>query len=176
MGKVLWHCCSLSHLVTEDERPYGCFSGSNPNKECPCLEIEFDNFVHPLAYPSDEQFKQLALQAVQREGLSYKVCGILSLSLSVCLSLSLSVSLYLSVCLSVCLSLYLSLSLCLSLSLSLFSSILSCLLFPPSTPEVLSMGDTNQSISIIQNIKPLEIISLVVIDCSQNSHSSVIEC
>ncbi|CAG5126160.1 unnamed protein product, partial [Candidula unifasciata] len=35
-------------------------TGSNPNKDCPCLEIEFDRFSQPLSYPPDSHFTQLA--------------------------------------------------------------------------------------------------------------------
>lgn len=40
---------------------------SNPNKDCPCLEIEFDRFSHPLVYPPDSHFEQLARMVSLKE-------------------------------------------------------------------------------------------------------------
>lgn len=42
-------------------------TGSNPNKDCPCLEIEFDRFMHPLCYPPDGHFVKLAEIALLNE-------------------------------------------------------------------------------------------------------------
>ncbi|XP_076472757.1 phosphatidylinositol 4,5-bisphosphate 3-kinase catalytic subunit alpha isoform-like [Babylonia areolata] len=40
---------------------------SNPNKDCPCLEIEFDRFSHPLVYPPESHFEQLARMVSLKE-------------------------------------------------------------------------------------------------------------
>lgn len=40
---------------------------SNPNKDCPCLEIEFDHFSHPLVYPPESHFEQLARMVSLKE-------------------------------------------------------------------------------------------------------------
>ncbi|RUS87111.1 hypothetical protein EGW08_005111 [Elysia chlorotica] len=70
-GRYMLHLWSMPQGMDDLLNPIG-ITGSNPNKECPCLEIEFDNFGHPLAYPSEDQFHQLALQAMQREEASAK--------------------------------------------------------------------------------------------------------
>ncbi|GFS05073.1 phosphatidylinositol-4,5-bisphosphate 3-kinase catalytic subunit alpha isoform [Elysia marginata] len=66
-GSYMLHLWSMPQGMDDLLNPIG-ITGSNPNKDCPCLEIEFDKFVHPLAYPSDEQFKLLARQALLKEG------------------------------------------------------------------------------------------------------------
>ncbi|KAK7093438.1 phosphatidylinositol 4,5-bisphosphate 3-kinase catalytic subunit alpha isoform-like [Littorina saxatilis] len=40
---------------------------SNPNKDCPCLEIEFDRFSHPVLYPPEAHFEQLARMVSLKE-------------------------------------------------------------------------------------------------------------
>lgn len=34
--------------------------GSNPNKDSPCLELEFDRYIHPVSFPTDAQIEQYA--------------------------------------------------------------------------------------------------------------------
>ena len=41
--------------------------GSNPNKDCPCLEIEFERFSPTLVYPGDSQLEDLAIFAANKD-------------------------------------------------------------------------------------------------------------
>ena len=42
--------------------------GSNPDKETtPCLEIEFDRFSNPVAYPPEQQIEEVAQLAASKE-------------------------------------------------------------------------------------------------------------
>lgn len=38
----------------------GLLTGSNPDHDCPCLEIGFDRFTHPVSYPPEYQIDELA--------------------------------------------------------------------------------------------------------------------
>ena len=43
---------------------YILFTGSNPNSDSPCLELEFEWFGHPVSFPSDEQIEKFAHQSL----------------------------------------------------------------------------------------------------------------
>ncbi|KAH9490074.1 Phosphatidylinositol 4,5-bisphosphate 3-kinase catalytic subunit alpha isoform [Bulinus truncatus] len=58
-GKYSLYMWSMPQGMDDLLNPIG-IPGSNPSKDCPCLEIEFDRFTHPLAYPPDSHFEQLA--------------------------------------------------------------------------------------------------------------------
>ncbi|CAL1536446.1 unnamed protein product [Lymnaea stagnalis] len=65
-GKYSLHMWPMPQGMDDLLNPIG-ITGSNPNKDCPCLEIEFDRFMHPLSYPLDSHFEQLAAVAIMRE-------------------------------------------------------------------------------------------------------------
>ncbi|KAI8795508.1 phosphatidylinositol 4 5-bisphosphate 3-kinase catalytic subunit alpha isoform-like isoform X2 [Biomphalaria glabrata] len=58
-GKYSLYMWSMPQGMDDLLNPIG-IPGSNPQKDCPCLEIEFDRFLHPLSYPPDSYFEQLA--------------------------------------------------------------------------------------------------------------------
>ncbi|XP_059152563.1 phosphatidylinositol 4,5-bisphosphate 3-kinase catalytic subunit alpha isoform-like [Physella acuta] len=65
-GKFSLHMWSMPQGMDDLLNPIG-ITGSNPNKDCPCLEIEFDRFMHPLSYPPDGHFVKLAEIALLNE-------------------------------------------------------------------------------------------------------------
>lgn len=64
--KFSLHLWPLPHGLDETLNPIG-IPGSNPDKDCPCLEIEFERFSPTLTYPPDNQLEELALYAANRD-------------------------------------------------------------------------------------------------------------
>lgn len=57
--KISLHLWPLPKGMDELLNPLGT-AGSNPNKDSPCLEIEFDRFSHPVTFPPFEQIQEYA--------------------------------------------------------------------------------------------------------------------
>ncbi|XP_045163414.2 phosphatidylinositol 4,5-bisphosphate 3-kinase catalytic subunit alpha isoform-like [Mercenaria mercenaria] len=64
--KFSLHLWSLPHGLDETLNPIG-IPGSNPDRDCPCLEIEFEKFSPTLSYPPDSQLEELAMYATNRD-------------------------------------------------------------------------------------------------------------
>lgn len=57
---------SMPHGLDELLNPIG-IAGSNPDKDCPCLEIEFERFSPALTFPPDQQLEELAIYATNKD-------------------------------------------------------------------------------------------------------------
>ncbi|KAL4221541.1 Phosphatidylinositol 4 [Mactra antiquata] len=64
--KVSLQFWPLPHGLDELLNPIG-IPGSNPDKDCPCLEIEFERFSPVVVYPSDADLEKLAVDATNRD-------------------------------------------------------------------------------------------------------------
>ena len=64
--KVSLHLWAMPQGFEELLNPIG-IPGSNPDKDCPCLEIEFERFSPSLVYPSDRELDELAIFATNRD-------------------------------------------------------------------------------------------------------------
>ncbi|XP_067658199.1 phosphatidylinositol 4,5-bisphosphate 3-kinase catalytic subunit alpha isoform-like [Haliotis asinina] len=63
--KINLHLWPMPQGMDDVLNPIGS-PGSNPDKDCPCLEIEFIRFSHPVQYPTEAHFQQLA-DATERD-------------------------------------------------------------------------------------------------------------
>ncbi|KAK6177652.1 hypothetical protein SNE40_015711 [Patella caerulea] len=68
--KVSLHLWPMPQGMDDLLNPIG-LPGSNPDKDCPCLEIEFDRFAHPVAYPPDSLLQQIGHIALSKENQHY---------------------------------------------------------------------------------------------------------
>ncbi|ESO91490.1 hypothetical protein LOTGIDRAFT_205708 [Lottia gigantea] len=64
--KVSLHLWPMPQGMDDLLNPIG-LPGSNPDKDCPCLEIEFDRLAHPVAYPPDALIDQIGQTAYLKE-------------------------------------------------------------------------------------------------------------
>lgn len=64
--KVSLQFWPLPHGLDELLNPIG-IPGSNPDKDCPCLEIEFERFSPVVTYPTDSELEKLAVEATNRD-------------------------------------------------------------------------------------------------------------
>ncbi|KAK3090339.1 hypothetical protein FSP39_011033 [Pinctada imbricata] len=69
-GKVSLNLWPMPQGMDELLNPIG-IPGSNPEKETLCIEIEFDRFTHPISYPTEDQFEQLAHVSSSTDRLSH---------------------------------------------------------------------------------------------------------
>ncbi|XP_067658198.1 phosphatidylinositol 4,5-bisphosphate 3-kinase catalytic subunit alpha isoform-like [Haliotis asinina] len=67
--KISLHLWPMPQGMDDLLNPIGS-PGSNPDKDCPCLELEFDRFSHPVRYPPDSHFEQLANHITHRDTYS----------------------------------------------------------------------------------------------------------
>ncbi|KAK3592456.1 hypothetical protein CHS0354_001576 [Potamilus streckersoni] len=70
-GKVSLHMWPMTPGLEELLNPIG-IPGSNPDKDCPFLEIEFERFSPPLVYPPKSHFEELALMVANRDKNSHQ--------------------------------------------------------------------------------------------------------
>ena len=73
--KVSLHLWAMPQGLDELLNPIG-IPGSNPDKDCPCLEIEFERFSPSLVYPQDRQLEELAIYTANRDSSSLAMVGI----------------------------------------------------------------------------------------------------
>ncbi|XP_041646947.1 phosphatidylinositol 4,5-bisphosphate 3-kinase catalytic subunit alpha isoform-like isoform X1 [Cheilinus undulatus] len=72
MALNLW---PVPHGLEDLLNPIGV-TGSNPNKETPCLELEFDHFSSPVKYPDMNAVEDHANWTISRElGFNYNLSG-----------------------------------------------------------------------------------------------------
>ncbi|XP_029684009.1 phosphatidylinositol 4,5-bisphosphate 3-kinase catalytic subunit alpha isoform isoform X3 [Takifugu rubripes] len=72
MALNLW---PVPHGLEDLLNPIGV-TGSNPNKETPCLELEFDHFSSSVKYPDMNAVEDHASRTISREvGLNYTLSG-----------------------------------------------------------------------------------------------------
>ncbi|XP_060062464.1 phosphatidylinositol 4,5-bisphosphate 3-kinase catalytic subunit alpha isoform-like [Ylistrum balloti] len=64
--KVSLNLWAMPQGMDDTLNPIG-IPGSNPDKETPCIEIEFDKFSYPVSYPPESHFEELAHMALSRE-------------------------------------------------------------------------------------------------------------
>ncbi|XP_066295841.1 phosphatidylinositol 4,5-bisphosphate 3-kinase catalytic subunit alpha isoform-like [Branchiostoma lanceolatum] len=58
-GKYQLNMWSVPHGMDDLLNPIGS-TGSNPSKDTPCLDLEFDRFAHVVKYPNDQQIEEYA--------------------------------------------------------------------------------------------------------------------
>ncbi|KAK5931618.1 hypothetical protein CesoFtcFv8_000124 [Champsocephalus esox] len=75
-GKVALSLWPVPHGLEDLLNPIGV-AGSNPNKETPCVELEFSWFNQTVVFPDDQQIEEHADWTVSRE-LGYSYCHGLS--------------------------------------------------------------------------------------------------
>ncbi|XP_041377444.1 LOW QUALITY PROTEIN: phosphatidylinositol 4,5-bisphosphate 3-kinase catalytic subunit alpha isoform-like [Gigantopelta aegis] len=67
--KLSLHLWPMPQGMDELLNPIG-LPGSNPDKDCPCLQIEFDRFSHPVSFPPYSHVKQLAFEVNNKDSYS----------------------------------------------------------------------------------------------------------
>uniref|UniRef100_H3CP25 C2 PI3K-type domain-containing protein n=1 Tax=Tetraodon nigroviridis TaxID=99883 RepID=H3CP25_TETNG len=75
-GKVALSLWPVPHGLEDPLNPIGV-AGSNPNKETPCVELEFSWFNQTVVFPDEQQIEEHANWAISRE-LGYNYCHGLS--------------------------------------------------------------------------------------------------
>ncbi|CAJ0959723.1 unnamed protein product [Ranitomeya imitator] len=77
-GKMALNLWPVPHGLEDLLNPIGV-TGSNPNKETPCLELEFDCFSSPVKFPDMTAIEDHANKALEREmGYNYSHSGLTS--------------------------------------------------------------------------------------------------
>uniref|UniRef100_A0A5F8GEL2 Phosphatidylinositol 4,5-bisphosphate 3-kinase catalytic subunit alpha isoform n=1 Tax=Monodelphis domestica TaxID=13616 RepID=A0A5F8GEL2_MONDO len=75
-GKMALNLWPVPHGLEDLLNPIGV-TGSNPNKETPCLELEFDWFSNPVKFPDMAVIEEHANWTVSRElGFNYSHAGL----------------------------------------------------------------------------------------------------
>ncbi|XP_029436301.1 phosphatidylinositol 4,5-bisphosphate 3-kinase catalytic subunit alpha isoform-like isoform X5 [Rhinatrema bivittatum] len=75
-GKMALNLWPVPHGLEDLLNPIGV-GGSNPNKETPCLELEFSWFTHAVKFPDTPQIEEHANWSMSRElGLNYCLVGL----------------------------------------------------------------------------------------------------
>ncbi|OCT80750.1 hypothetical protein XELAEV_18027564mg [Xenopus laevis] len=75
-GKMALNLWPVPHGLEDLLNPIGV-SGSNPNKETPCLELEFDCFSSPVKFPDMTAIEDHANKVLERElGYNYSHSGL----------------------------------------------------------------------------------------------------
>ncbi|XP_042327271.1 phosphatidylinositol 4,5-bisphosphate 3-kinase catalytic subunit alpha isoform-like isoform X1 [Sceloporus undulatus] len=75
-GKMALNLWSVPHGLEDLLNPIGV-GGSNPNKETPCLELEFTWFSHTVKFADPAEIEEHANRAMSRElGLNYCMVGL----------------------------------------------------------------------------------------------------
>ena len=64
--KLSLHLWAMPQGLDELLNPIG-IPGSNPDKDCPCLEIEFERFSPSVVFPQDWQLDELAIATTNRD-------------------------------------------------------------------------------------------------------------
>uniref|UniRef100_A0A3P9N196 Phosphatidylinositol 4,5-bisphosphate 3-kinase catalytic subunit alpha isoform n=1 Tax=Poecilia reticulata TaxID=8081 RepID=A0A3P9N196_POERE len=75
-GKVALSLWPVPHGLEDLLNPIGV-AGSNPNKETPCVELEFSRFNQTVVFPDEQQIEEHANWTISRE-LGYNYCHGLS--------------------------------------------------------------------------------------------------
>ncbi|KFW81406.1 Phosphatidylinositol 4,5-bisphosphate 3-kinase catalytic subunit alpha isoform [Manacus vitellinus] len=74
-GKMALNLWAVPHGLEDLLNPIGV-TGSNPNKETPCLELEFDWFSNPVKFPDMAVIEEHANWTISRElGFNYSYAG-----------------------------------------------------------------------------------------------------
>nr|XP_033780829.1 phosphatidylinositol 4,5-bisphosphate 3-kinase catalytic subunit alpha isoform-like isoform X4 [Geotrypetes seraphini] len=75
-GKMALNLWPVPHGLEDLLNPIGV-GGSNPNKETPCLELEFSWYTHAVKFPDTPQIEEHANWSMSRElGLNYCLVGL----------------------------------------------------------------------------------------------------